>query len=47
MHIIANRFVKRIDKAIENEKQFCEDIGALEYSVGSNIGCLLTELRQN
>ena len=22
----ANEFVKRIDKAIENEKQFCEDI---------------------
>ena len=43
----ANEFVKRIDKAIENEKQFCEDIGALEYSVGSNIGCLITELRQN
>ena len=34
-------------RANEFVKQFCEDIGALEYSVGSNIGCLITELRQN
>lgn len=34
-----------VDRAIENEKRFCEDIVELEYSVGSNIGRLLSHIR--
>jgi len=37
-------FMKRIDRAIENEKSFCEDIDGLLSNVGSNIGLLLTEI---
>lgn len=33
----AKKFMKRINKAIENEKSFCEDLEGLEYSVGSAI----------
>lgn len=42
----AEIFVKNIDKAIENEKQFCEDIEQLEYSVGSNIGKMISFMRE-
>lgn len=38
--------MKKVDKAIENEKKFCEDINNLENSVGSNIGQLITEMKQ-
>lgn len=41
------KLVKNIDKAIENEKKFCEDIEQLENSVGSNIGRLVQKMRQN
>lgn len=41
----ADALVKNIDRAIENEKKFCEDIEKLEKSVGSNIGLLITEMR--
>lgn len=41
----AEILVKEIDKAIENEKKFCEDIEELECSVGSNIGRLITRMR--
>ena len=41
----AEILVKEIDKAIENEKEFCEDIEELECSVGSNIGRLITLMR--
>lgn len=41
----AEMLVKEIDKAIENEKKFCEDIEELECSVGSNIGMLITRMR--
>lgn len=41
----AEILVKEIDKAIENEKKFCEDIKELEYSVGSNIGHLINKMR--
>ena len=41
----AEILVKEIDKAIENEKKFCEDIEDLECSVGSNIGRLITRMR--
>lgn len=42
----AEIFVKNIDRAIENEKQFCEDIEQLEYSVGSNIGNMILLMRE-
>lgn len=41
----AEMLIKDVDKAIENEKQFCEDIEALEYSVGSNIGKLIERMK--
>ncbi len=43
----AEILVKHVDKAIENEKKFCEDIEALEYSVGSSIGILIDEMRRS
>ena len=43
----AEPFVRDIDKAIENEKEFCEDIEELKDSVGSNIGKLICEMRKN
>lgn len=42
----AEMLVKDVDKAIENEKKFCEDIEALECCVGSNIGKLISKIRQ-
>lgn len=42
----AEALVKDIDKAIENEKKFCEDIEKLECSVGSNIGKLIENMRK-
>ena len=42
----AEPFVRDIDKAIENEKEFCEDIEELKDSVGSNIGKLICEMRK-
>ena len=41
----AEELVRNVDKAIENEKKFCEDIEILENSVGSNIGRLITGMR--
>ena len=38
--------MQRIDKAIFNEKQFCEDDQELEHTVGSRVGLLLEELRK-
>ena len=37
--------VKNVDKAIQNEKAFCEDVEQLKDSVGSNIGKLIVEMR--
>lgn len=41
----AEKLVKIVDKAIKNEKEFCEDIEALEYSIGSNLGILIEGMR--
>lgn len=41
----AEVLVKNIDKAIENEGKFCEDIKELEENIGSNIGLLITQMR--
>lgn len=43
----AVQFVGRIDKAIENEKMFCEDVAELENAIGSNIGKLIVEMRES
>ena len=42
----AEDLVGDIDKAIQNEKEFCEDIVGLENSVGSNIGRLIEKMRE-
>lgn len=42
----AESLINCIDKAIENEKKFCEDIVKLENTIGSNIGLLINELRE-
>ena len=41
----AMELVKNIDKAIRNEKEFCEDVEGLKDSVGSNIGKLIIEMK--
>ena len=41
----AEELVREINKAIENEKQFCEDIVSLKNSVGSNLGKLIENMR--
>ena len=41
----AKELVKNIDKAINNEKKFSEDVVGLENSVGSNIGKLIIDMR--
>jgi hypothetical protein len=38
--------VNNIDKAIDNEKKFCEKIEKLENTLGSNIGVLIDEMRK-
>lgn len=40
-----DKLVDNVDTAIENEKEFCEDIFGLKTSIGSNIGQLMTELK--
>lgn len=40
----AEELVGDIDKAIQNEKEFCEDVVGLENSVGSNIGRLIEKM---
>ena len=42
----AEELVRNIDKAIVNEKKFCEDPEGLENKIGSNIGLLIEELRK-
>lgn len=41
----ASELIKNVDRAIENEKRFCEDVIMLKDMVGSNIGQLMRELR--
>lgn len=42
----AENLVARIDKAIENEKKFCEELYELEQQVGSNVGLLIEDMRK-
>lgn len=41
----AAALVRNIDTAIRNEKKFCENTRELEYTIGSNVGLLICELR--
>lgn len=38
--------VEKIDIALENENHFCENVELLKNEVGSNVGLLITELRE-
>lgn len=38
-------FMNRIDIAVENEKDYCEDENMLEYSIGNRVGMLIEEMR--
>ena len=40
-----NWFIERINIAIKNEKNYCENEEELEHSVGSRVGILIQELR--
>lgn len=40
-----NKVVDKVSVAIENEKQFCENIEVLKTELGCNIGLLIKELR--
>lgn len=42
----AEKLITRIDKAIENEKKFCEELYELEWQVGSNVGLLIEDMRK-
>nr|WP_026393266.1 RloB family protein [Acetobacterium dehalogenans] len=42
----AHLLVQKIDTAIENAQQFCEEIEKLEQQVGCNLGRLIKELRE-
>lgn len=42
----AEDLVENIDRAIRNEKKFCEDLSQLEKTVGSNLGKLIEEMRR-
>lgn len=41
----AEELVMDIDRAVDNEKKFCEDVVNLEKSIGSNVGKLIMEMR--
>lgn len=41
----AEILIENVDKAVENEKLFCEDINRLEYEIGCNLGLLIQELK--
>lgn len=38
-------FMDNIDKAIKNEREYCEDVLELKYSLGSSIGVLINSVR--
>jgi hypothetical protein len=40
----AHVLVKKIDTAIKNSKDYCNDIVNLENTVGSNLGILIEEM---
>lgn len=38
-------FIDKIDSAIEREKKYCEDVTELKDNIGSNVGILITNMR--
>lgn len=42
-----SNFIDKVDDAIEREKKYCEDIEGLKFNVGSNVGILISKLRNN
>lgn len=40
-----NKILDKVDKAIENEKQFCEKVEDLKTDLGCNIGLLIKEMQ--
>lgn len=42
----AMELVKNIEKAIQNESQYCEDVEKLKDKIGSNIGKLIQEMQR-
>lgn len=43
-HIEFDELLPNIEKAVQNEKQYCENLDGLKEKLGTNIGCLITEL---
>lgn len=43
----AKKLIKRIEKAVENEKKFCEDAEKLVDTLGSKVGILIRQLCEN
>jgi hypothetical protein len=41
----ALQLAARVDTAVRNEKQFCENVEELEHTVGCNIGLLIEDMR--
>ena len=41
------KLVGKVDTAITNEKQFCEDSVGLKTNLGSNVGLLLSEMMES
>ena len=41
----AQSLMKRIDRAVENERAFCEDADNLRFEIGSRVGILIRALR--
>ena len=44
-HVPFNLLADKVDAAIENEKEFCEEVSGLKVTIGSNIGTLMSELK--
>lgn len=44
-HVPFNLFADKVDAAIENEREFCEEVSGLKATIGSNVGTLMSELK--
>lgn len=42
----AYALVINVDRAIKNQKYYCQDVKSLKCNIGSNLGCLIEELRK-
>lgn len=43
----ANSLMKKINKAIKNEKNYCDDTIGLKNNIGSNVGKLITDIKNS